>query len=104
MLVATKNLSWAHCQGMTEDKPYADIGHRLRWHRDLLGVDQAVFVAKLPSVKRQAYSNWESGSTRLSLNGALEIRRAYGLSLDFMYEGIADTLPMSLRQAWLDRP
>ena len=89
---------------MSTPKPYADIAERLRWHRDLLGMDQSEFVRRLPSVSRQAYSNWESGSTRLSLNGALEIRRAYGLSLDFMYEGIADTLPMTLRQAWLDRP
>lgn len=89
---------------MDGKKPYADIGLRLRWHRDLLGLDQAQFVKPMPSVKRAAYSNWEAGSTRLSLNGALEIRRTYGLSLDFMYEGNSDALPMSLRQAWLERP
>lgn len=84
-------------------KPFADIGLRLKWHRGLLGVDQAAFVAPLPSVKRTAYSNWEAGSTRLSLTGALEIRETYGLSLDFMYEGMADTLPSSLRADWRER-
>ncbi|WP_212525877.1 helix-turn-helix transcriptional regulator [Actibacterium sp. MT2.3-13A] len=87
-----------------ENKPYADIAERLVWHRKLLGLDQSEFVEPLHGIKRSAYSNWEAGTSRLSLNGALEIRRVYGLSLDFMYEGIADALPMTLRQAWIERP
>lgn len=90
--------------GITDDRPFGDIGLRLRWHRELLGMDQAEFTNRLPNVGRKAYSNWETGATRLSLNGALEIRHTYELSLDFMYEGIADALPMNLRQAWLDNP
>lgn len=86
------------------EKPYSDIGERLRWHRDLLNVDQADYVKPLLAVKRSAYSNWEAGSSRLSLNGALEIRETYGLSLDFLYAGIDDALPMTLRNAWRDSP
>lgn len=85
----------------TADKPFADIGARLRWHRELLGRDQADYVAPLKTTKRTAYSNWEVGASRLSLNGALEICDEYGLSLDFLYLGNADTLPMALRNAWL---
>lgn len=87
----------------TDEKPYADIAERLRWHRELLGLSQADYAERI-NTKRSAYSLWESGSHRLSLNGALEIRRTFGLSLDFMYEGIDDALPMTLRNAWLDRP
>lgn len=83
------------------DKPYSDIGERLRWHRELMGKDQAQYVAPLKSVKRSAYSNWEVGSSRLSLNGALEISETYGLSLDFLYRGNADTLSLALRNAWM---
>lgn len=88
------------------DKPklYPDIAERLRWHRDLLGVDQEELVRPLKGVKRSAYGNWETGTSRLSLDGALELRRVYKLSLDFMYEGIADALPMTLRMAWMERP
>lgn len=86
------------------DKPYTDIGQRLLWHRKLLGVDQAGYVQPLKGIKRGAYSNWETGASRLSLNGALEIRRVYGLSLDFMFVGNSDALALSLRNEWLSRP
>lgn len=89
---------------MTNDpKPFADIAQRLLWHRTELGLSQADYAKRL-GVKRSAYSLWEAGSHRLSLNGALVLRKKYGLSLDFLYEGIDDALPMTLRNAWLDRP
>ena len=55
-------------------------------------------------VKRSAFSLWEAGTHRMSLDGALALRSKYGLSLDFMYEGIDDALPMTLRAAWRGRP
>lgn len=84
--------------------PYADIAERLRWHRDeITGLTQKDYAEKI-GTKRPAYSQWEAGLQRLSLNGALSLRRTYGLSLDFLYEGIDDALPMTLRNAWRDRP
>lgn len=96
------------CQSMLramslDDKPFGDIAARLRWHRELEGLTQKDYALKV-GVKRAALNNWESGDYRLSLDGALSLRRTYGLSLDFMYEGISDALPMTLRQAWLDSP
>lgn len=84
------------------DKPFGDIAARLRWHRALEGLTQKEYAAKIGQ-KRAALNNWESGDYRLSLDGALAIRKIYGLSLDFMYEGIDDALPMTLRAAWRDR-
>lgn len=89
--------------GSNTPKPYADIAARLKWHRELEGLTQAAYAEKI-GVKRSAYSLWESGSHRLSLDGALALRDRFGLSLDFMYEGIDDALPMTLRSAWRDRP
>lgn len=88
---------------MSESHPYADIAERLRWHRNLEGLTQEAYAARL-GVKRSAYSLWEAGSHRLSLDGALALRKTFGLSLDFMYEGNDDTLPMTLRRAWRERP
>lgn len=88
---------------MTEERPYADIAERLRWHRSLEGLTQEAYAAKI-NTKRSAYSLWEAGTHRLSLDGALALRKRFGLSLDFMYEGIDDALPMTLRNAWRDRP
>lgn len=84
-------------------KPYGDIALRLQWHRTLEGLEQKEYAEKA-GLKRSQLSNWEAGNTRLSLDGALALRKTYGLSLDFMFEGIADALPMTLRSAWMERP
>ncbi|WP_145398567.1 helix-turn-helix domain-containing protein [Paracoccus sulfuroxidans] len=92
---------------MKEDKPrpYADIAERLKWHREtILNIGRQQDYADSIGVKRSALSLWEAGTHRLSLDGALALRAKYGLSLDFMYEGIDDALPMTLRNAWRDRP
>jgi transcriptional regulator with XRE-family HTH domain len=85
------------------DRPFSDIAERVRWHRALVALDQADYAMKA-GLKRAQLNNWESGNYRLSVDGALALRRTYGLSLDFMYEGIDDALPMTLRNAWRDRP
>ena len=87
----------------SDEKPFLPIGRRLRWHReDVEGLSQADYAASI-GFKRGAYSLWEGGTHRLSLDGALAIRKKYGLSLDFLYEGMDDALPMTLRKAWRDR-
>ena len=105
---ALRQLCWhGIMQGMDSKKetprPFADIAERLKWHRDTVGMKQEDY-AKSIGAKRSALSLWEAGTHRLSLNAALDLRNKYGLSLDFMYEGIDDALPMTLRNAWRDRP
>lgn len=84
-------------------RPFSDIAERIRWHRALLGLTQAEYAARA-KLKRAQLNNWESGDYRLSLDGARALRRTYGLSLDFLFEGIDDALPMTLRKAWMERP
>ena len=91
---------------MEQDKPrpYADIADRLKWHRETVKrMTQAEYATSI-GIKRAALSLWEAGTHRMSLDGALAIRSKYGVSLDFMYEGNDDALPMTLRNAWRDRP
>jgi DNA-binding XRE family transcriptional regulator len=85
-----------------ENRPFTAIADRIRWHRALLALDQKSYAQRL-SVTRSSLNNWESGDYRLSLDGALSMRRTFGLSLDFMFEGIDDALSMTLREAWRDR-
>lgn len=85
-----------------DEKPFGEIAARIRWHRELEGLTQKEYAEKIGQ-KRATINNWESGDYRLSLDGALALRKTYGLSLDFMYEGMADALPMTLRSAWLSR-
>ncbi|WP_143540197.1 helix-turn-helix domain-containing protein [Rhodovulum sulfidophilum] len=99
-------LNWrGNMPAMTEKaRPYIDIAQRLKWHREtIVGLSQADYAQSI-GFKRSIYSLWEAGTHRLSLDGALALRSKYGLSLDFMYEGIDDALPMTLRNAWRDRP
>ena len=86
-----------------KNRPFADIAARIRWHRALEALDQKAYAQRL-GVTRSSLNNWESGDYRLSLDGGLAMRRTFGLSLDFMFEGIDDALPMTLRQAWRDSP
>jgi len=88
---------------MNDDAPFHDIAQRIQWHRSLEGLTQAAYAAKA-GIKRAQLSNWESGQQRVSIDGALALRHTYGLSLDFIYEGIDDALSMTLRAAWRDRP
>jgi transcriptional regulator with XRE-family HTH domain len=82
-------------------RPFSEIADRLRWHRELMGLTQADYAAGIRT-KRAAYSLWEAGTHRLSLDGALALRHKHGLSLDFLYLGDDDALPMALRNAWRD--
>jgi transcriptional regulator with XRE-family HTH domain len=86
----------------TPDTPFADIGARLAWHRECMGWTQAEYAEAI-GAKRAAYSHWETGLTRLSLNGAIALRKRHGLSLDFLFFGIDDALPMALRELWRKR-
>lgn len=89
---------------MSEAHPYADIGQRLRWHREQIAqMNQRDYAAAI-DVKRATYTCWETGTQRLSLNGALALRSRYGLPLDWLFLGIDDALPMTLRNAWLSKP
>lgn len=86
-----------------KDAPFADIAARIRWHRAIEGTNQTEY-ARAAGLRRSQVSNWETGEQRVSVDGALKLRRRYGLSLDFIYDGSADTLPMTLRKAWRDKP
>ncbi|MDB6454732.1 helix-turn-helix domain-containing protein [Falsirhodobacter sp. 20TX0035] len=102
-----RQLSWhdklAHMQ-QDKPRPFADIAERIKWHREVvLKCPRQEDYATSIGVKRSALSLWEAGTHRLSLDGALALRSKYGLSLDFMYEGIDDALPMTLRNAWRER-
>lgn len=85
------------------DKPYADQAARIVWHRNLLGYTQHEYASRA-GLKRAAINNYESGDYQVGLAAARALRKTYGLSLDFIYEGEDEALPMNLRKALLDSP
>lgn len=67
----------------------ADAAHpitaqRVRSLRAASEMTQADF-AELIGASRAQLGNWETGMGRLSLNGALALREAFGVSLDWLY-------------------
>lgn len=85
------------------NKPFADSANRIKWHRELLGMTQAEYAEK-SGLKRAQLNNWESGDFQVGLSGARALRKTYGLSLDFIYEGDVQALDMSLRKSLLNKP
>lgn len=84
-------------------RPYVEIADRLRWHREeVMKLKQEAYASSI-GTKRSAYSLWEAGTHRLSLDGALALHNRYGLSMDFMYLGVDGALPMTLRNSWINR-
>lgn len=104
-ILSFRQISWQDIVPGMENtpRPFSDIAERIKWHRATLGMKQDAYAESI-GIKRSALSLWEAGTHRLSLDGALALRTKYGLSLDFMYEGIDDALPMTLRNAWRDKP
>ena len=81
---------------------HAETAGRMRWHRlTCEGLTQAEY-AERANLSRSQYSNWESAKQRLSLSGAMQLRKTYKLSLDFLFCGTVETLPPNLIRQWYD--
>lgn len=74
-----------------------DVGRRLRLVRLAHGLNQASFSARA-GLGQPKYSEFENGTRRLSLNAAMSIHGAFGLSLDYMYLGDRSGLNRRLLQ------
>jgi len=89
------------------NKPYSDIAARLVLIRKAVsaaGQSQTAYAAAA-GIPINTYNNWESGDHRISLNGALKLRTAYGVPLDFIYcGGQVDALPEKIRKAVIESP
>lgn len=83
-------------------RPFLDIGERLKWHRIQVEGSKQSDYAETVGLSRNRYANWEAGTHRLSLDGALALHRRFGLSLDWLYTGDDGALSLPLFEAWRD--
>ena len=80
-------------------RPFQDIAERLRAAREAYDPDMDMKTfAEEAGLKHSQYKNWESGAYRIGLDGALRLRTRYGLTLEYIYIGDVDSLPMSWRK------
>lgn len=74
-----------------EDKTEA-VAARLKAAREALQMSKRDF-AERAGMGEQTYGPFENGKRPLSLEAAKKLRKAYGLTLEFMYFGKIDDLP-----------
>jgi transcriptional regulator with XRE-family HTH domain len=75
-----------------------EIGLRLRTAREIIGLGQGEF-AKRAGLSASAYNQIELGETKPSVENAIAIRNAHGLTLDYIYCGDTGDLAPQLRRA-----
>jgi transcriptional regulator with XRE-family HTH domain len=72
-----------------------ELGRRLRDYREALTMNQAEF-AKGAGLAVNTYNQWEQGKKRPDVAGAARICDAHGLTLDYIYRGKTDGLPVAI--------
>ncbi|MCJ8139495.1 helix-turn-helix domain-containing protein [Falsirhodobacter halotolerans] len=68
------------------------VAARLARVRAIMDLDKKTFAEKA-GLTQQTYGPFENASRDLSLDAAKKLRKAYGLTLEFMYFGKTDDLP-----------
>ena len=71
------------------------IAVRLRLSREALGIKPAE-LCRITGIKPNTYSQWEAAKGRPRLDEARLLRRHFGITLDWIYEGDPSGLPHSL--------
>lgn len=73
------------------------VADRLRRTREAFNMKQAQF-ARLVGIEPQAWSNYEQGLRRISIDQALKVCAATGVTTDWIYRGLMNTsLPTDIQ-------
>jgi transcriptional regulator with XRE-family HTH domain len=70
-----------------------EIAQRLALTRRASGLGQAAWC-RFVGIEPTTWNNYEQGTRRISLEQALKVCTATGVSLDWIYRGLADRLPV----------
>ena len=78
---------------------YVATGNRLRVLREALGYDSLRDFAAAIDVPEDRFGTYERGVSLLQMPTALLIKRRYGVTLEWIYDGDATGMPQGLREA-----
>jgi len=73
----------------------SETGERLRLTREALGLSQAELCRRV-GISPAAWNNAETGDNRLGVDNAMELCKATGVTLDWIYLGHRAGLPQKL--------
>lgn len=71
------------------------VGQRLSFIRRAHGLSQQDF-AERALIRRNAWSNYEAGRSRIGVAAAGRVCAVYGVTMDYIYLGDASNLPYQL--------
>lgn len=74
------------------------LAERLRRTREAMGQTQASWC-RMVGIEPAAWSNYETGLRRISIDQALKVCKATGVSLDWIYRGMTAGLPYDIAVA-----
>jgi transcriptional regulator with XRE-family HTH domain len=75
-----------------EDRPFREIGNRLKAFRLTTGLSQKDF-AEAAGIRDTTYNQYERGLSQPKVENARALRETYGLSLDWIYDGDTKAMP-----------
>jgi transcriptional regulator with XRE-family HTH domain len=73
--------------------PTDPIARRLYFSRTALGYDSQEQFAVGAGIARNTYNEYEKAKRPLTLESARRLQRRYGLTLEWLMDGVADRLP-----------
>lgn len=73
-----------------------EVGNRLRSARLALGWTSQKDFAEACDIGVTAYNNWENGRQLPKPSQLVKVCERFGLTMDFVYRGKLDALPMNL--------
>jgi hypothetical protein len=82
--------------GRKSEQPLLTLADRLRISREALGYTPTTF-ARLINSPSSFIHNCESGQRKIGIDKALKLKRATGLTLEWLYDGDTSRLP---RDVW----
>lgn len=87
----------------TPEEERADIGRRLRWSREALGVSPGT-LSRLFGFRDNTLSQWETGKNPPNPAKMVLFVETYGLTMDWIYRGsLAGPLPQGFREEMEER-
>lgn len=78
------------------------VARRLALTRRALGYDRQDIFARDAGIGANVYNPWERGKRPLPLDGAQRLCSKYGLTIEWLYDGVPTRLPYGLVQRLIE--
>jgi transcriptional regulator with XRE-family HTH domain len=85
--------------GGAKAKQRNPVALRLAMTRVALGFENQADFAKRANLSQNRYNQYETGERRITIDAAMKLKKAFGISLDWIYDGDRNGLPHAVWSA-----